>query len=90
MNQSSAFCHQFVECGSRIGNPWLGFPAIDFRIFRHLRYNSRMTTSDRELYELEQIVDELRRRIQVLESRLVTVEQQQGPIMKAAARFRTI
>ncbi len=66
MNQSSAFCHQFVECGSRIGNPWLGFPAIDFRIFRHLRYNSRMTTSDRELYELEQIVDELRRPIQVL------------------------
>jgi len=49
-----------------------------------------MATSDRELHDLEQIIDELRRRIQVLESRLVTVEQQQGPIMKAAARFRTI
>jgi hypothetical protein len=49
-----------------------------------------MATSDRELHELEQIVDELRRRVQILESRLVTIEQQQGPIMKAAARFRPI
>jgi prefoldin subunit 5 len=49
-----------------------------------------MTTSNWELQELEQIVNELRRRIQVLESRLITVEQQQGPIMKAAARFRAI
>ena len=56
-----------------------------------------MATWDGELQEIEVVigvlrdtVDDLRRRLQTMESRIVTLEQQQGLMLKETAKRRQI
>ena len=56
-----------------------------------------MATWDGELHEIESLVgalrdtvDDIRRRLQMIESKIVTLEQQQGLMLKEAAKRRQL